>query len=229
MKKKMIHQLPILLAKPASIDHYHTSPAKIVNGGDLASSSYPSKKGHSRRSLGPPNAFPRKGEGPMRRKHLVVRAHLEGTFARRNPPQFVLPNPSKLKRIQAAIKRSQNLHLPIMNQMSKYNVPLDSTIGTIHIICNGRLPKTGDAKQTKKCIFERTLATPNILPKTNLRANPRVKSKVPLKITPPHTNKLPKPHPMELSNITRAPTTPRRPILSHQNRSPPDLHPRELD
>jgi hypothetical protein len=72
MKKKMIHQLPILLAKPTSIDHYHTSPAKIVNGGDLTSSSYPSKKGHSRRSLGPPNAFPRKGEGPMRRKHLVV-------------------------------------------------------------------------------------------------------------------------------------------------------------
>jgi hypothetical protein len=108
-----------------------------------------------------------------------------------------------------------------MKQVGKYNVPLGGTVGMLHIIRNGRPPEPGNVKQTRKSIFERSLSTPNILPETDLGSNPWVESKVPLKITPPHANELSKPYPMQLSNITRAPTTLRRLILSHHNRSPP--------
>jgi hypothetical protein len=99
MKEKIIHRLPIRLTKPTSVNHYHASPAKIIDGEDLTSSDRPSKKRNSRWSLRPPNAFPRERNGPMRQENPIVRSNLEGTFARRNPPQLVLPNPSELIRI----------------------------------------------------------------------------------------------------------------------------------
>jgi hypothetical protein len=86
----------------------------------------------------------------MRREDPIKRAHLEGAFARGNPPQFVLPNPSTLVRMQVAVKRSENLHLSVMNQVSKHYVPLDDTVGVLHIIHNGRLPASGNVKQTRK-------------------------------------------------------------------------------
>ena len=88
-----------------------------------------------------------------------------------------------------------------MDQTGENNVPLNGTIGALHIVCNGSFLEPGNAKQTRKCIFERTLPTPNILSKTDLRANPWVKSEVSLEPTPPHTNKLPKPHPKAPPNI----------------------------
>jgi hypothetical protein len=90
-----------------------------------------------------------------------------------------------------------------MDQTGKNNVPLNGTIGALHIIRNGCFPESSNTKQTRKCIFEGTLPTPNILSKTDPRAHPWVKSEMTLELVPPHTNKLPKPHPMRLGNITR--------------------------
>jgi hypothetical protein len=84
----------------------------------------------------------------MRRENPIERSHLKNTFSRRNPPQFVLPFP-QLIRIQAAVERGQHLHLPVMYQASKHNVPLYGTVGTLHIVCNGRLSESSNAKETK--------------------------------------------------------------------------------
>jgi hypothetical protein len=118
-------------------------------------------------------------------------------------------------RIKAAVKLGENLHLPIMNPTREHYVPLDHTIGAFYIIRNRRLPVTGNVKKPRKRLFERALPTPNILPKTNLGSNPKIVSNMPLKGPPTLTDKLPKPHPMSLRNITRTPTTPGRTILSH--------------
>jgi hypothetical protein len=49
-----------------------------------------------------------------------------------------------------------------------------------------KLPEPSNIIQTRKSVFERALPTPNILPKTNLRANPWFKPEMIFELAPSH-------------------------------------------
>jgi hypothetical protein len=109
MKENMVNRLPLHFTQATFVNHNHTSFPKIVHGRDLTKHRHPNKESHSRGSLSPPNALPRKRDRLNRSKGKIKRSHLELSFVRRNPPKLVRPFPPQIVGIQPPKQRSQSL------------------------------------------------------------------------------------------------------------------------
>jgi hypothetical protein len=87
-----------------------------------------------------------------------------------------------------------------MEQSRELDVPMDGTIRKLHVVRYGRPFIVGNGMQNRKIIFESSISTPNVLPKTNPRALAGVKAAVTPKNLPTRTYIFPETHSMRASD-----------------------------
>jgi hypothetical protein len=155
----------------------------------------------------------------MGNKSLRVRFNIKQPSFGRNPTKPVLTILSHSNGIQQGEEWGKIIHLPIMSRYEKVNSPLIGGTKKLQMVRHISILKTGNAKQVRKRCLKSLSPTSNIMPKTNFRAIPHLKSSVARQLPIP-PNIISEPHPMRPMNLVRTPPTPNTAIFKIYNHPP---------